>query len=57
MKTLDKNSKTMQWISDTDYSAEDIQTFTTQQDEELDVSEQKSLLFQMYELEEEDLFI
>ncbi|MEN2399698.1 hypothetical protein GKZ90_0007910 [Flavobacterium sp. MC2016-06] len=57
MKTLDKNSKTIQWLSDIESnSIQDIQT-ETMQHEEFYLTDQKTLLFQMYELEEEDLFV
>ncbi|MEO8534125.1 MAG: hypothetical protein ABI441_10255 [Flavobacterium sp.] len=58
MKTTDKNSKTIEWLSDNEFnSIEDIQTKTVSEDEELNLTGHKSLLFQMYELEEEDIFI
>lgn len=62
MKTGDKNSKVMQSLLKIDYrrsinSIEDIQTETAQQNEEQYLRGQESLLFKMYDLEEEDLFI
>ena len=62
MKTGDKNSKVMQSLLKIDYrrsinSIEDIQTETAQQNEEQYLKGQESLLFKMYDLEEEDLFI
>lgn len=58
MKTSDKNSKALHWLSETDFDTiGDTQAETNQQDEESYLADQKSLLFQLYELEEEDLFI
>ena len=62
MKTLDKNSKAMQSFLKIDYrrsvsSIEEIQTETAQLNGELYSTGQESLLFKMYDLEEEDLFI
>lgn len=62
MKTLDKNSKAMQSLLKTDYRIsispiEDIQTVTGQQNEEQYSTAQQSLLFKMYDLEEEDIFV
>nr|WP_315199841.1 hypothetical protein [uncultured Flavobacterium sp.] len=62
MKTRDKNSKAMQSLLKTDYrrsisSIEDIQTEIAQLKEEQHLKGQKSLLFKMYDLEEEDLFV
>lgn len=62
MNTLDKNSETMQSLLKTDFrqnnsSSEEIQTETTLQYRELYATGQESLLFKMYDLEEEDLFV
>lgn len=62
MKTRDKNSKAMQSLLKIDYrrsisSIEDIQTETAQLNEEQYLKGQESLLFKMYDLEEEDLFV
>lgn len=50
MQTINKNSGTIS-------STEEIQTQTTQPNNELNVTGQESLLFKMYDLEEEDLFV
>jgi len=62
MKTLDKNPKVMQSLLKIDYrrsirSIEDTQIETAQLKEELFLTGQESLLFKMYDLEEEDLFV
>lgn len=62
MKTLNKNSKVTQSLLKIDYRRsispiEDIQTETAQQNEEQYSTSQESLLFKMYDLEEEDLFV
>ena len=62
MKTLDKNSKVMQSLLKIEYrrsisSIEEIQSETAQQNEEQYLKGQESLLFKMYDLEEEDLFV
>jgi hypothetical protein len=62
MKTLDKNSKAMQTLLKIDYrssisSIEDKQTETNHLNEELYLKGQESLLFKMYDLEEENLFV
>mgnify|MGYP001017669782 CR=1 FL=1 len=62
MNTLDKNSETMQSLLITDFrqnnsSSEEIQTAITPQYRELYTTGQESLLFKMYDLEEEDLFV
>jgi hypothetical protein len=61
MITLDKNSKAVQSLLKKDYrisisSIEDIQTETAQNEEQYLIG-QESLLFKMYDLEEEDLFV
>jgi len=62
MITLDKNSKAMQSLLKTDYRIsispiDDIQTETAPPNEEQYFTGQESLLFKMYDLEEEDLFV
>ncbi|PKB17174.1 hypothetical protein [Flavobacterium sp. 5] len=62
MKILDKNSKAMQSLLKRDYrksikSIQDTKTETTRLNEELHLTGQESLLFKMYDLEEEDLFV
>lgn len=62
MKTLDKNSKAIESLLKTDFrktvsALEDIQIEVNQQNEELYLTGHESLLFRMYDLEEEDLFI
>ena len=62
MNTLDENSEAMQSLLKIDFrqnssSSEDIQTETTPQYRELYATGQESLLFKMYDLEEEDLFV
>lgn len=59
MKTPDKNSKAMQSLLKTDYrrSISPIEETETDQNEEQYLTGQESLLFKMYDLEEEDLFV
>lgn len=62
MKTQDKESNTIKSLLKTAYrkginSIEKIKTITTQQNKELYLKYQESLLFKMYDVEEEDLFV
>ena len=58
MKTLDENTKAIQFFTKTDSNTmEDINTETIPLKEEWYLTGKKSVLFQMYELEEDDLFI
>jgi hypothetical protein len=62
MKTLDKKSKAKQSLLKNDYqqinnAIDDSQIETIQLSETLYLKDHESLLFQMYDLEEEDLFI
>ncbi|MCD0463928.1 hypothetical protein [Flavobacterium sp. ENC] len=54
MKTTNRNSATIQWLSDTDSqninSVKNTQTVKTPRREESSLRNQKSVLFQIYEL-------
>lgn len=55
MKTTNRNSATIQWLSDTDsqnnlHSIKGTQTVKTPRREEASLRNQKSVLFQIYEL-------
>ncbi|SNR98996.1 hypothetical protein [Flavobacterium sp. ov086] len=62
MKTLDINTIAFQYLLRTDSqknneNSEELTSETLKYNPELYIKGQKSLLFQMYNLEEEDLFI